>query len=411
MNSIARINKIQTILNSSQEPIGRRTIRFRGKSEERDVYEIPLEYLIYNVSNGRILSRVLSQATQNKRIDVETPEGKKQIETLLWDSKKDKNKKTQKDIEEYGQQEPGIITLDGVIVDGNRRAMLLNSLGRTHFRAVILDIRIEDDPKEIERLETIYQMGADEKQDYNPIEKYLKVNEMMRKDFKKEEIAEYMNESVKDIELKLQAYETMSEYLEYIGCEGIYTQLDGREDQILRLTDSKKRFKDGNSHAAFEGYSDNDVDDLMMISFDYIRDQFEGKEFRLISNGKSADNFLFGNKKIWENFRDKHFENIEPINEKFREFNHDSDNLIDELQARDAEWKAEADGPLKFNLNKSSDKLQDLQEDNKPKDLLEKALNALNSVNTDNEHFNEELLGIIKEINNLTYEFKKQLGA
>ncbi|MFG6400525.1 MAG: hypothetical protein K1W07_14800, partial [Parabacteroides distasonis] len=118
------------------------------------------------------MSRTKTLETQGVTIDPETVEGKELVERLLWDSKEEKNRRTERDLEKYGQQEPGIVTLDGIIVDGNRRAMLLNRIKATHFRAVILDVRLEDDQKEIERLETTYQMWADEKQDYNPIEKY-----------------------------------------------------------------------------------------------------------------------------------------------------------------------------------------------------------------------------------------------
>lgn len=63
MNKVTRQEKLEQIINGSQEPIGRRTIRFRGESKEMDVYEIPINFLIYNKYNGRILSRTKTLET------------------------------------------------------------------------------------------------------------------------------------------------------------------------------------------------------------------------------------------------------------------------------------------------------------------------------------------------------------
>ena len=43
-----------------------------------------------------------------------------------------------------------------------------------YFKAVVLDVTLEENPLEIEKLETSFQMGEDEKLGYNPTEKYLK---------------------------------------------------------------------------------------------------------------------------------------------------------------------------------------------------------------------------------------------
>ena len=103
------------------------------------------------------------------------------IEKFLYDSKVDRNKTTMESLLKNGQQRYGIVTSDGTIVDGNRRAMLLNrlfykreELGYSYeevekckyFLAIILPDDAEE--KDIQQLETIYQLGVDYKLDYNP---------------------------------------------------------------------------------------------------------------------------------------------------------------------------------------------------------------------------------------------------
>ncbi|MBK9767467.1 MAG: hypothetical protein IPP63_10825 [Chloracidobacterium sp.] len=143
------------------------------------VFEIPLEYLVYNKFNGRILSRTKTLEKQGRNVNPETKEGKFVIEELLWRSKVSKNEITKKDISIKGQLKIGIVTRDGIVIDGNRRLMLLNKLQPKYrfFKAVVLPVALEDDPIEVEKLETTYQMGEDEKQGYNPIEKYLKAKQ------------------------------------------------------------------------------------------------------------------------------------------------------------------------------------------------------------------------------------------
>ena len=181
-------------------------LRYKGTTRTENVYRIPLDYLIYNKYNGRIGSDVLSYEKQNGVLNAELDGDKAIIEKFLYDSKVDRNKTTMESLLKNGQQRYGIVTSDGTIVDGNRRAMLLNrlfykreELGYSYeevekckyFLAIILPDDAEE--KDIQQLETIYQMGEDDKLDYNPIEKYLKCKELKRLGFSEEDIAGFMS--------------------------------------------------------------------------------------------------------------------------------------------------------------------------------------------------------------------------
>jgi hypothetical protein len=410
MNSEDRIAKLQHIVDTQQAEY-QDNVQWRGQMRLMSVHSIPLEYLIYNKYNGRILSRTRSLETQGQEIDLETPGGKAKLEQLLWDSKPERNEKTMADLKRYGQKKVGIVTKDGVIVDGNRRAMLLNKNHATHFKAVILDVRLSDDPKEIERLETMYQMGEDEKVDYNPIEKYLKVDTMRKKGFTEEEIADCMGISKSQVAEQLAVFQTMEEYLAYLKYDGMYTQLDGREDPFINLTKWLKRYQGAESKSGFEGYDDTDVDDLRTIAFDYIRYQWEGKDFRKIAEGNQGSHF-FGNKDIWTTFKNRHIEKIDPLNDSEEPIDMSSNNLTATLEARDTAWKKKADGPLKENWYKCSIDLDSVRDANTPIALLDRALSALKRVNPENEHFEgDDMLERVKEINHISYELKKALGA
>lgn len=345
MNKEVRIQKIQEIIerDKNRTDLLNHEIMWERQLKTEKVYNIPLSYLLYNKYNGRILSRSKSLEKQNQAINVETEEGRDLIEKLLMDSKLDRNKKTLQSIKDFGQQKVGIITRDGVIIDGNRRAMLLNTIDRTgYFKAIVLPVALDENPIEIERLETTYQMGEDEKLGYNPIEKYLKAKQIFDKLSVKvseaeavKSISDWMGESEGEIKKYLDTMEVMDSYLDYLEYDGIYTQLDSREDQFLSLTKWLNTFYGESSKKAFDGYTDSDVDDLKIIAFDYLRfrNEYDGKEFRNLAEGNSEKHF-FGDKEIWKSFSKKHSEIIKQLpKEPVVDFN--SSNLEKHLNARD----------------------------------------------------------------------------
>lgn len=99
-------------------------LRYKGTTREESVWRIPLDYLIYNKYNGRIGSDVLSYEKQNGELNAEVDSDCKIIEDFLYNSKVDRNKTTMESLLEIGQQRYGIVTSDGIIVDGNIKEMI-----------------------------------------------------------------------------------------------------------------------------------------------------------------------------------------------------------------------------------------------------------------------------------------------
>jgi hypothetical protein len=404
MNKETRIQKISEIL--KQDPYAQKEIMWQDNLEVMPVYKIPLKYLLYNKYNGRILSRTQSLEAQGKDLDPENENDKKIIEKLLWDSKPDRNKKTLSDLEAHGQKEIGIITRDGIIIDGNRRAMLLNKIDKyDYFKAVILPVTLEQNPIEIEKLETSYQMGADEKLGYNPIEKYIKAKNLAKKGITTKEISDWMGETESTIKDYLSVMKTMDDYLDYLQYNGIYTQLDGREDQFINLTKWLNSFYNG-STKAFDGYKEDDVDDLKTIGYDYIRIKYEGKKFRQLAHGLK-DKHIFGNKEVWKSFSDKHFEFVEPIMDEEGTPNIDTNNIEAALNARDNEFKVIAEKFLDDNLDEHYTQIRYKQSQNEPKKLVKNATRAIQSINVKNlekPEVLEELSELRNEITSIIHD-------
>ncbi|MFD2662080.1 hypothetical protein NSQ24_25780 [Brevibacillus sp. FSL L8-0520] len=417
MNKDLRIKKLKEIVDKQTPYMTGIRIRYKGEIREFNAYQIPLEFLIYNKYNGRIGSVVKSFEKQHRPLNPEDPEDIKRIEDYLYASKPGRNDITLKNLVENGQQQYGIVTNDGVIIDGNRRACLLNRIYRDrkkwpnhnldhcqYFIAVILPDTPE--PKEIMRLETTYQMGADEKLDYNPIEKYLKCKDLCEVGYSESDIADMMNEKESTIKEWLEIMKLMDSYLEYLEYDGIYTRLEKREGQFVDLNDYLKAYEKGTSKVEW-GYKDSDISDLKAVCFDYIRAQYEGKEFRTIAKPSKKDG-IFCDEAIWKAFLNEHIKNIEsikeePIDQLYKD--HPDADLSILLENRDDYWTSKVKGMLQGNLNISVRKLEDKKDANQPQELLRKAKNALEAINPD--ALDKGNMSLIKEISSIIWDFKK----
>lgn len=256
MNAIERKVKLEEISSNNNNVCQTGIpIMYRGNRNEFKAYRIPLEFLVYNPYNGRIGSLVKSYERQSHKLNPEDSDDKRLIEQFLWDSKPEANQKTKERLLKEGQQKHGIVTADGVIIDGNRRASLLNRImddssilfnDKSHCRYFIAVILPETfDKKEIMALETTYQMGEDAKVDYNPIEKYLKCNDLKDAGFMNDDIARMMDTSSNEVSKMLSALELMNDYLEEYKYDGLYTQLGKNEDSFLKLDAALKKYKSG----------------------------------------------------------------------------------------------------------------------------------------------------------------------
>lgn len=401
-------------------------LRYKGETRTEKVYRIPLEFLIYNKYNGRIGSEVLSYEKQNGDLNPENPDDKALIEKFLYESKEDRNQTTMKSLLDNGQQRYGIVSSDGKIIDGNRRAMLLNRLFDTHdeqkipytkvekckyFLAIILPDDAQE--KDMQQLETIYQMGEDDKLDYNPIEKYLKCKELKKLGFSEDDIAGFMSEKTGKVKEWLRILELMEEYLQEYDYDGIYTRLEKTEGPFVDLAgylDSYQKHGANVRNVDWD-YQDSDISDLKLVCFDYIRARYEGKEFRDIAKtGKEGSIFFF--KDLWDDFLANHQEKTPGDEESVQEWreSHPREDLSMLLRSRDNEWRKQAKGSLTGNLRRYSQKLDDKRASNRPADLIEQALNKLQSVDQDQDSFlsDPHIEEMVREINRISYEMKKR---
>jgi hypothetical protein len=372
MDKKERIQKIKELIPTSEKKL----IFFDDNKELLDVYEVPMEYLVYNQYNGRIKAMSKSWENANQKLNAERKEDVKIIEQFLWDSAPNKNEQTKQSIKEYGQFEVGMITEDGVIIDGNRRACIINILNREEndiskhlkFRTIILPTEslIDGDEKakerEIIKLETIYQMGVDAKVDYNPIEKYLRCKELIDLNFSRSDIANMLSVNQSVISKMQEIFVLMENYLSRYSYNGIYIGLDKREGHFVDLRNYLASYDRGvGRDYAKWNYGEADLEDMRNIYFDFARLRYPVQNCRIIANPSKSQSF-FCHEEVWNSFQKNHSEIINQISEN--EFDLFSERIKEKkinniISDRDELWSRSVKSDLIDNLFTSKRKLED----------------------------------------------------
>lgn len=289
--------------------------------ETFDVYKIPIEYLVPNLANDRIAWKIREfEAINNRKLSYESEEDINYVYELIEGEHPRENDKTLRDIAQKGQQLNGVITNDGKIIDGNRRATLLRILGfkgkaRDYnqsvekfrfFETIVLSEDITD--KEIMALETSLQIGEDAKVDYDPINIYIKIDNLLKVGYTENHVAEYMGLDVKDIKDRVERFKLMNDYLKFVCKEDYFTLLSGLEDHFIRANSVFKKL-DNKTYSVDWSYTDLDAINFKEVAFDYMRAKYEGKEFRdNLLGGSNKGDGAFLKEKEWKDFFARHSE-------------------------------------------------------------------------------------------------------
>ena len=427
LSAEARREQLKRILQDSK-PIS--SVKVPGHGSQ-PVYKIPLQFLSYIPYNTRFLSHAKTwQKRLGRRLSNENPEDVKKIEEFLWSYKKDKNDNTIHSLIKEGQLQPGVVTLDGLILAGNRRFRLLNEINRNpdkyntqhaniaglqFFEAAILDTVLTE--KEIVRYESFYQYGSEDKVDYDPIQKYIAAKEQKDYGFSLSEIAANFaaltNGDEKIVQRWLDVFELMADYLDYIGEPEIYTALSGNEESFLNLLDTKKNLERGRTKNESWDYDQMDIADLQLRYFDYMRVGKSTHDFRLFKK-------VFLNEGRWEDFNakvketvDAASEEISSIDEYRRKYPEETEDTISGIRNND--YKRMTEKALNQFYGAENAFLVSKAEEETPYKIASQAYQKLDKLATildlgvDKIADLDELLAKIKDIQKLVGKIKMKI--
>ena len=417
----ARKAKLQEIRQSGNK-IG--TVKVPGRGTQ-DVFRIPLQYLSYNPYNTRFLAQSKTlEKTLGRDLRDDDPEDVKQIEEFIWKEKETKNNSTIDSLIKDGQLVPGVVTIDGVVLSGNRRFRLLNEISRNkskygsghanldglgYFEAAIIPEEL--DKRETIKYESFYQYGAEDKADYDPIQKYIAAHDQKLLGFEDKEIADNFRNltggNPKEVEKWLEVYDLMEEYLDYIGENGIYTALEGKEEAFLQLRTVYKSFKNSRGGGVVDwDFDENDLADLKCRFYDFLRIDLPTHSFRIFKKAfKSRDD--------WKKFNAEVEDETEEI-DSFVEYRNNYEDLsIDEIsRRRNRDYKdrnAATFGKIYAKLN-STYAEKEVQETplNISSQILQK-IKKLSEELSQHDDYSEELIDNIRTIQQEIGRIKQQI--
>jgi hypothetical protein len=211
-----KADEISSYFNANPDAkIGNWPLEIGGVKKILPYYRVPIKYLVFNVDNGRLAMEVREwQKNNNRALDANQPEDAKVICELLLNLDKTQTDLLLDDLESKGQMEPGVITNDGIVINGNRRMALLEQLQKKtptgkwdYLEAVRLEPNVSQ--QDLWKIEAGLQLSKDKKAEYHPVNELLKIKQGIQAGLNSKQIAAAMygkteieiNEDIERLEL------------------------------------------------------------------------------------------------------------------------------------------------------------------------------------------------------------------
>lgn len=386
-----------------------KTLRIDNISETFDVYQVQLDKLFFNDQNDRIATSMSAYRAQNKgqKPDLNDLEAYNDIiHDYIDASNPESIKKTQTNIENVGQLEPGVALSDGRLIDGNRRFTCLRNIqkktGLTQYMdVVILDHNYENNAKQIKLLELFIQHGVDKQVDYNPIDRLVGIyNDIVENQLlTAEEYASTINISVNEIKKDIENAKRMIDYLEFMGMPKQYHMVRNMNfNEVLRELDgAMKKCKTKDQE---EDLKNIVFASLVLRPVDDMRTYVRNLKNKIVDNPTNLANFLKEQSEFAEAISDALSEK-EEVTEKV---------IRDDICSNEALKDKMLDSTDKFIRRSDSAATR-----NRPGKELGKAIDSLESLDINilkklNDEQKEEIEEKLKTLEELITEFKEKLG-
>ncbi|MGW4875672.1 hypothetical protein ACWEPI_03800 [Streptomyces sp. NPDC004262] len=159
------------------------TVDWNGQQIHVDVIDLPLNDLYLNPGTHRIRAQRTHRPDQDRNLD-EAPfgeAGQDYLRTLLQATPSDPDlrdpafDKLKEDLREFGQNDPGLVTHHGVLVNGNTRAVALRELGKQSMRVGVLPSSFTQ--ADIDSVELALQLRQDQRRDYSYVNRLIAMKE------------------------------------------------------------------------------------------------------------------------------------------------------------------------------------------------------------------------------------------
>ena len=388
-----------------------------GHYEDFGIYRIRLDLLYFNDQNDRIatdISRYNASHPHNLISGVQhDAQYNALIHSFIVKSNEARLKTTQRNIQLYGQTNPGVVLADGRVIDGNRRFACLRNIQEStgaeqYFEASILEHTLGHNAKQIKQLELTIQLGQDRPVEYDPIDRLVGIyNDLIciQEDGKSLlTIQEYLhclgtNSTEADIKADIERAKLMVEFLESINApfQFYLAKQMNLNDPLKELHKIIKKCR-----------NDEQKDDIKNVVFANLLMQPHGdmtryirKVGKVISNPKISSDFLDEQleltEQVYDTLEDTPVVTDKVINEKIRT----QEELKEGFAHSTEKWVSKADGDATRN---------------RPAQQAEKAYEMLDTIDTNifkklNDEQKDDIRNRLDQIQEVLNRIRGELDA
>lgn len=401
----------------------------KGRVQLCPVYTLDLRELALNKANGRIKAEVVEkEAELGRQLDLFTQADQKVIKEILLSIRQDENEKVKEDLRKNGQLMPGIITCDGIVINGNRRKALLEDLyeetKEDGFRYLDVQVLPSDITKaEVWLIEAGIQMSAPQQLDYSPINHLLKLREGINAGLEPDVMASRIyGVSTEKIKADLQRLDLIDEYLsDFLERGGKYYLVKNVNEHFIDLQKNISWAKHPRGRVRMDWkWDENDITELKLVAFYYIRMRMSHWRIRELRD-------LFATRAAWIKVRralDVHPEltkeersdlglvTMDELDDAEEVESQDEIEAITALEERDlqeeAHWREQRKTRLKSIYEDAKEQEQIIKDSERPLALAKRALRILQGIPRKSGKLKEpEMDGVLAQIIENTNSLRK----
>ncbi len=390
-----RAKQIDAHLSSHPDSeVGRFAIEIGGEKRMLPFFRFPMELLCYNANNGRLaMDRRQWEHEHGRELDGCQREDAVIVRGMLLGLDEDRTAVLKRDIHQKGQMEPGVITHDGVVINGNRRMAVLELLHEEepigkwrYLEAARLPPEISE--QDLWKIEAGLQLSKDRVAEYHPVNELLKIKEGVQRGLSPEEVASAMYAwRVKEVKEALQRLGLIDSFLEFFGQPGNYGVIKtfGLHEYFI---DIQKRVI---SPAEREGVPKRELKKRLSHTFALIRAGILAQ-----STGKTKR----------KGFTHWDIRNLHKI---FSDA-HSRDAFVGRLEEA-SDMRSVPEEDVIEDFRDAAEILVMRQERDRPVRLIERAINALQSIDRESEHLlGEAVMEKLETLLEVAQDIRRQLA-
>ncbi|WP_097873531.1 ParB/RepB/Spo0J family partition protein [Streptomyces sp. ms184] len=175
------------------------TVEWRGEQKHLSVISMPVDLLYLNPDTHRIRAQRTLDPEQNQVLEEEpwSEDAQDYLALLLGRSPANPTQTDpdftalQDELDDFGQKEPGIISPDGILVDGNTRCAALRKIGIKDIRVGVLPA--DTSRRDINNVELALQLRKDKRREYSYINRLIAIEEELAHGRRPEDVARDFN--------------------------------------------------------------------------------------------------------------------------------------------------------------------------------------------------------------------------